>query len=267
MTRQWTNAGASTDWYTAANWTPATGAGAWAAGDIAEFANTGTATLAQINMNAGNLSLGAISLTPRNRDLTIGNSSTVAGTGLLQLNGATVKGTNNVILSADTNLPPFTLFLERKLSGSLSRMEIVLGNATDNVILCNGEEGSNIEISAPISGAGKKLTLGMKAGGSSAGRLVLTGANTYTGITTVSARHGSITLARFGGNTLPPTNDVAVLDGSMRIKSNQTLRNVKVGGLGSLIIEPGVILTVTGILDCGTVLSPGGNVTGTVLFT
>ncbi len=267
MTRQWTNAGASTDWYTAANWTPATAAGAWAAGDIAEFANTGTATLAQINMNAGNLTLGAISATVRTRDLTIGNSSAVAGTGLLKLNGATVKGTNNVILSSDSNIPPYSLFIERRLSGSVSTMEIVLGNATDNIILCNGETGSNIEISAPISGAGKKLTLGMKAGGTSAGRLVLTGANTYTGKTTVSARHGSITLARFGGNTLPATNDVDVLDGTMRIKSNQTLRNVKVGALGSLIIDPGVVLTITGILDCGTVLSPGGNVTGTVLFT
>lgn len=261
MSKQWINAGASTDWYTAANWNPATGAGGWAAGDIAEFGNTGTATLAQIDMHTGNLSIGAISVLPRNRDLTIGNSSAVAGTGLLQLNGANVKGINNVILSADTNLPPYTLFLEKKLAGSLSRMEIVLGNATDNIVLCNGEEGSNIEISAPISGVGKKLTLGMKAGGSSAGRLVLTGANTYTGVTTVSARHGSITLARFGGNTLPATNDIAVMDGSMYIKSNQTLRNVKVSSLGALVIDAGVILTISGQLDC-----PAGHIRGTVQF-
>lgn len=258
MTRQWTNTGAATDWYTATNWNPPTNAGGWGTGDIAEFSTIGTATLAQIDMSAGNLSLGAISILHRNRDLAIGNSSTVAGTGLLQLNGATVKGTNHVILSADTNLPPYTLFIEKKLPGS---MEIVLGNANDNVILCNGEEGSNIEISAPISGLNKKLTLGMKAGGSSAGRLILTGANTYTGLTTVSARHGSITLARCGGNTLPATNDVAVMDGSMRIRSNQTLRNVKVGSLGILVIEPGAILTITGTLDCAP-----KHITGTVLF-
>lgn len=266
MIRQWTNAGSSTDWYTAANWAPPAGAGGWGTGDIAEIANIGTATLAQINMNAGNLSLGAINATARTRDLTIGNSSMVAGTGLLQLNGATIRGTNNVILSTDANIPPYTLYLVERLSGSVSRMGIVLGNATDNVVLLNGEEGSAIEISAPISGAGKKLTLGMRAGGASAGRLILSGANTYTGKTTVSARHGSITLARFGGNTLPATNDVDILDGAMFIKSNQTLRNVKVGALGFLNIDPGVILTITGRLDLGSILSPGGGIRGTVVF-
>jgi fibronectin-binding autotransporter adhesin len=266
MTRQWTNAGAANDWYTAANWTPATAPGAWAPGDIAEFNDTGTATLAEINLNTGNLSLGAISIATRTRDLTIGNISPVAGSGKLQLNGATVKGLNNVVLSTGTNIPPYTLYLEDRLSGMLSHMEIVLGNSTDNVVLLDNEMGSAMKISAVISGLGKKLTLGMRPGGGSAGVLTLSGANTYTGITTVSARHGSIVLARFGGGTLPATNDVAILDGKMTIKSNQTLRNVKVSGLGTLVIDPGITLTITGRLDTGPLDSPGGKVTGTVVF-
>lgn len=264
MIREWTNAGASTDWYTAANWTPATGAGAWLPGDIAQFKNAGTATSARINMSAGNLSLGAISLTARTRNLTIGNFSPVAATGKLKLNGATVNGINNVILSSGTNIPPYKLLIKNRLSGIVSLMEMVLGNSTDNIILVNGEAGSAIDISAPITGAGKKLT--MKTSTGSGGILTLTGANTYTGLTSVNARHGSLVLAKSGGGTLPATNDVEILDGSLRIKTNQTLRNVKVGSLGVLIIEPGVRLTLTGILDVGTILSPGGHVRGTIVF-
>ena len=264
MIKEWTNAGASNDWYTASNWTPATGAGAWLLTDIAQFKNTGTATSARINMSAGNLSLGAISLSARTRNLTIGNSSPVAGTGRLQLNGATVNGINNVILSSGANIPPYTLLIKNRLSGIISLMEIVLSNSADNIILVNGEEGGAINISAPISGAGKKVTLKTTTG--SGGILTLSGANTYTGLTTVNARHGSIVLAKSGGGTLPTTNDVEILDGTLRIKTNQTLRNVKVGGLGSLIIEPGIKLTLTGTLDDGTIPFPGGNVSGTIVF-
>jgi autotransporter-associated beta strand protein len=264
MIKQWTNAGASNNWYTASNWTPATGAGAWLPTDIAEFKNTGTATSARIDMSAGNLSLGAISLSARTRNLTIGNSSPVAGTGKLQLNGATVNGINNVILSSGTNIPPYTLFIKNRFSGIVSLMEIVLGNNVDNIVLLNGEEGSAINISAPISGAGKKVTLKTTTG--SGGILTLSGANTYTGLTTVNARHGSIVLAKSGGGTLPANNDVEILDGKLRIKTNQTLRNVKVGSLGMLLINPGVKLTITGILDGGTAPFPGGSITGTVVF-
>jgi hypothetical protein len=264
MTREWTNAGSSNDWYTAANWTPATGAAAWLPNDIAQFKNSGTATSARINMSVGNLSLGAISLSERTRNLTIGNSSPVAGTGRLQLNGATVNAINNVVLSSGTNIPPYTLFIKNKLTGILSQMELVLGNSVDNIVLLNGEAGSAINISAPISGAGKKLTL--KTTTSSGGILTLSGANTYTGLTTVNARHGSIVLAKPGGGTLPAGNDVEILDGTLRIKTNQTLRNIKVGGLGNLIIEPGVKLTLTGILEDGTILFPGGGVSGTIVF-
>jgi hypothetical protein len=264
MIKEWTNAGASNGWYIASNWTPATGAGAWLPADIALFKNAGTATSARIDMSTGNLSLGAISLTARTRNLTIGNSSPVAGTGKLQLNGATVNGINNVILSTGTNIPPYTLFIKNRLLGIISHMEIVLGNNVDNIVLLNGEEGSAINISAPVTGTGKKLTL--KTATSSGGILTLSGANTYTGLTTVNARHGSIVLAKTGGGTLPATNDVEILDGTLRIKTNQTLRNVKVASLGSLIIDPGVKLTLTGILDDGTILFPGGNVSGTIVF-
>jgi hypothetical protein len=264
MIKEWTNAGSANDWYTAANWTPATGAGAWSPADIAHFQNSGTATSARINMSAGNLSLGAIYLSARTRNLTIGNSSPVAGTGLLQLNGATVNGVNNVILSTGTNIPQYKFMIKNKLSAILSPMEIVLGNTVDNIILVNGEEGSAIDISAPITGAGKKLT--MQNTGTSGGILTLSGANTYTGITTVQTRHGSLVLARPGGGTLPSNNDVYVLDGNLHIKTNQTLRNVKLTHGGTLLIDPGVKLTITETLEMGTITAPAGGIKGTIVF-
>ena len=266
MTREWINAGASNDWYNPANWAPPTGPGAWLPADIAQFKNSGTATSARINMSAGNLSLGAITTLPeRARNLTIGNSSTVAGTGLLQLNGATVNGVDNVILSASTNVTSsYTLIIKNKLSAAFSPMEIVLGNAVDNIVLVNGEEGGAINISAPITGAGKKLTMGNT--GASGGVLTLSGANTYTGITTVQARHGQMVLAKPGGGTLPAGNDVYILGGNLRIKTNQTLRNVKLGRGGSLLIDPGVKLTITETLEMGTIIDPLGGIKGTIVF-
>jgi len=264
MIREWINAGSSNDWYNPTNWTPPTTPGAWLPGDIAQFKNSGTATTARINMSAGNLSLGAITLSERTRNLTIGNSSTIAGTGLLQLNGATVNGVNNVILSTGTNIPPYKLIIKNRLSSVLSPMEIVLGNTVDNIILVNGEEGSAINISAPITGAGKKLTMGNI--GASGGVLTLSGANTYTGITTVQTRHGSLVLAKPGGGTLPSNNDVYILFGNLHIKTHQTLRNVKIGRGGSLLIDPGVILNITQTLEMGTVMDPLGGVKGTIRF-
>jgi hypothetical protein len=266
MAIDWSNAGAAKDWYTAANWAPPTGVGAWALDDVAHFSNTGTATKAQINMSLGNLSLGAINVSIRNRNLIIGNSSPVAGTGRLQLNGATVEGVNNVILAtAGASPPTYAVFIKNKLAAaSPSLMEIVLGNSTDNVILLRGE-GIAVNISAPISGAGKKLTLVSPT--TTGGILTLTGANTYTGLTTVNARHMGLILAKPGGGTLPAANSVNINDGFMRINTNQTLHNVKVSGLGALEIAPGVKLTITGTLQCGTVDMPAGNVRGTVVFT
>lgn len=264
MIKEWTNAGSANDWYTAANWTPATGAGAWSPADIALFKNFGTATSARIKMNAGNLSLGAISISERTRNLTIGNSSPVAGTGILQLNGATVDGINNVILSTTGNIPLYTMSLKNKLSAaSPGLMEIVLGNSVENIVMLRGE-GIAIKISAPISGVGKNLTLASP--NTTGGILTLTGANTYTGLTKISGRHIGLVLARPGGGTLPAANSVEINDGILRINTNQTLRNVKLGGLGTLVIAPGVKLTITGVLEAGRILSPAGHISGNVVF-
>jgi len=83
----------------------------------------------------------------------------------------------------------------------------------------------------------------------SSGTVVLTGANTYTGLTTVNA--GTLQLNRTGGGTLPSTADVTMTGGTLRISSNQTLNDVTIGSGGSLVVDAGVTLTINGTFTYG----------------
>ncbi|MGG9972194.1 beta strand repeat-containing protein [Ferruginibacter sp. SUN002] len=173
----WANGAAATAWYTAANWSPSTAFGAWTTSSVAQFQNTGSATTAGINMNTLQLSIGSIEITSaRTRALTIGNSSTTAGT--LTLNGTTINSVSNVILRNNCG---FLMTLQNNETGSGKTMNIALANTTTNVISIDGAGG--ITISSIISGSSKSLT----KGGSGAGVLTLSGANTYNGGTTISA--------------------------------------------------------------------------------
>ncbi|MFN0278239.1 MAG: autotransporter-associated beta strand repeat-containing protein [Pyrinomonadaceae bacterium] len=171
----WTDTGTFTAWYMSTNWTPNTTAFQWLATDIAQFNDAGIATTAGINMATSPLSIGAIEMMPvRSRPLTIGNSSTTIGT--LTLTGTSVNGNPNVIIR---NASHSLLTLQNNETGSGKTMNIALGSATDNLILVEGDNG--ITISSNISGAGKNLTLG----GAGPGLLRLSGANTYSGTTTI----------------------------------------------------------------------------------
>ena len=88
---------------------------------------------------------------------------------------------------------------------------------------------------------------------SGSGAVTLTGVNTYTGTTTVTA--GTLTLANAGG-TIPSTNSVSVTGGTLRISENQTLASLTVNG-GSVTVDDGKILTV------GTLTLTSGKITAT----
>jgi autotransporter-associated beta strand protein len=166
---------AATAWYTNTNWNPDTASGSWLTTNVAQFNNDGSATTAGINMNTASLNIGAIQVSSaRNRALTIGNSSTT--TGSLTLNGATVNSVANTILH---NASGQLLTLQNNETGIGKTMNIVLANATDNVIQITGSGG--ITISSNISGSN-----GIIRQGAGAGALTLSGNNTYTGLTSVT---------------------------------------------------------------------------------
>lgn len=83
---------------------------------------------------------------------------------------------------------------------------------------------------------------------SGTGTITLTGANTYTGNTTVS--NGTLQLNRPGGATLASTSTVSVNSGgTLQVSSNQTLGNLTIASGGGLMVDNGVTLTITGIAD------------------
>jgi fibronectin-binding autotransporter adhesin len=182
-------ANANSAWYTVGNWVPNTqfpgSKGAAASNtNIATFTSAFTGTSVGINMNATAefLNLGAISVdSTRTTATTIGNSTTTVVAGqVLRLYGATVNSVSNVVLrNAGTGL----LTLANTSSGGNQLMGVVLSNTTDNIINIDGTGGVTISSIISQSAAGNKLT----KGGSGSGILTLSGANTYTGATTITS--------------------------------------------------------------------------------
>ena len=252
-TISWANTGASTSWFTAANWSTsrsgANGSNTWQTTDIAQFNNNGTVSTSGINLGTassggGSLSIGAVEVSSaRPRVLTIGNSSTTAGT--LTLNGVTINSVANVILR---NASAFLLTVQNNESGTGKTMGVVLGNNSDNIIQV---DSAGVTISSVISGASKKLTIS----GAGAGVVTLSAANTYSGDTTVNNK---LTLSGSGSIANSPniilasgsTFDVSGLTTALSLGASQAL---KVSATGSSSTA-----TLTVANSKGATLSGGG---------
>jgi len=183
-------------WLTAGNWVSSIIPGSSSVTgntDLATFgANPTGGSNVGINMNttSGNYYLGAIDVTSSRAStsaFTVSNNSATPGT--LTLNGRTIAGFDNVILSNNG------ASLVQINNGASAAMNLALGNATENVILTLGT--SNISIGSNITGASRDLTF---TGGGS-GTLTLAGANTYTGITSIGETTQAKTMIVTGGST------------------------------------------------------------------
>jgi autotransporter-associated beta strand protein len=108
-----------------------------------------------------------------------------------------------------------------------------------------------VEFSGDINGNGPINVVG-------SGTIQLTGANTYTGSTTINA--GTLQLNKTGGGTLPNTNSITVSNGgTLRISSNQTLADLTINSGGTVIVDANVQLTINGILsNSGTLTLENG---------
>jgi len=253
----WTDAGTATNWDGSTNWTPNTAYPSWLTTDIARFNSTGTSNTTGIDMSLGALSIGAIQ-TSRSRNLTIGNSSATAGT--LTLNGATIGGTSNVIItSASSN--GSTLYIQDNETGTGKTMNLLLGNSY-NVI--KPGPSAPIEIGCSISGTGELVV----SGNSSAYSVTLSGANSYTGLTTVAVRMGQVILNHPGGGTLPATNDVFISDGTLRINTDQTLHDMNISAIPGcqVRVATGATLTITGTLTDGAAVGVVLEGTGKIVY-
>jgi autotransporter-associated beta strand protein len=201
----------------------------------------------------GTLSLGAIDFNNNLRSRQIGTAN---GTFVMQLNGATIGGVANTILrnNADGDMT-----LARRLSLIPATMTIALGNTTNNIISTTAR--GDIVIGAPITGAGRTLTLN----GTSTGVLIFgTGtsndlANTYSGPTIINA--GELDLNKVSGLT-----GLTSIAGNLSIGDGVGAANTAIVRLNYADqIANGSIVTIAsdGQLDFSNTVS-GGDTVGVV---
>ncbi len=183
-------------------------------------------------MGTASLNLGAINIdSTRSNNTNIGDSSSTAG--VLRLYGSTVNSVANVIIRNDGS---GTLTLQALQNGT---MGVVLSNATNNIINIDGSGGVAIaSIVSDGTGGAKQLTLG----GTGTGSLTLSGANTYTGATTVSQGKLTVTNATGSGTgagavAVGSNTGVAVLSGTGTI-SGLTTASTTGGNIAN--IAPGL---------------------------
>lgn len=175
---------------------------------------------------------------------------TISGTGissagaLRNISGDNVWG-GTVSVAAATRITGDAgkLFLNGNINGSAASRAITFWGA--GVVEINGAIQSNIST----------VTRGGAGGG--AGTLILNGQNSHTGLTTVTS--GTLQLNRTGGGTLPAANSVTCNGGILRISSDQTLNNLTVSS-GTLVVDAGVTLTITGTFTGGGTIDNKGTI-------
>jgi autotransporter-associated beta strand protein len=168
----------------------------------------------------------------------------------LRSNGATARTIqNNLSLSGNITLGDATntgALTFNSTDGTNTLTTAATATLTGNTMLTTP---SAVTIADVISG---NFTL-TKAGAST---LTLSGANTYTGLTTVSA--GTLKLSKTGGGTIPSGDSVTINGGTLEISSDQTISGLTMSS-GALLVDPGVTLTITGTYNVtgGTINNQG----------
>jgi autotransporter-associated beta strand protein len=247
-------------WYKFENWVFDLPPGS---GQRAQFGSAGTVTLISIDMtnmitatNHGlaNQIVGDIELLSGTRTFV------AVGTGTLTLAGATANGVSNVILR---NASAGQLTIQS--GGTSPILDVALGEfSSDNVIVIDGS--GNITISGVIKTPGPApghITLT----GAGTGALVLTGNNTYTGGTTISAGTLQINSATSLGNQ---SATAVIGNGTLQATANiTTTRNFQLSDANSRIsVDSGRTFTISGTLSDGaTAGTLNKNGTGTLSLT
>jgi len=215
-----------------------------------------------------------ISLAATNRQLTLGNAGTITF-------GGVISGTSGVSFAANSNGSGMFNIINssNSFTGPLNiiggKIRVAsdgcLGNASNTILIDGGQllNGASFNIAnTHLIKLGTSLSTGLNVAPGNltidaviadnttngsftkygAGTLMLTNANTYTGVTYIAAAGGTLHLNRLGGGTLPATNNIAQSGGTLIIGSDQTLNDISLIG-GNITVEPGATLTINGTFD------------------
>lgn len=151
----------------------------------------------------------------------------VANAGTLRINGNSVTiGGLSTSGTASTNIVE---------NGSASNATLTINNGTGNVfngVIQNGSTG----------------TLSIRKNGN--GLLQLNNLNTYTGSTTINA--GTLQLNNAAGGTLASGSNIFLNGGTFQVSRTQTIKDLTIGAGATLIVESGVILTITGTITANS---------------
>lgn len=189
---------------------------------------------------------GSIELAP-SKNLPISTNLSLGAAGVTSLGTFNLGGNNQTIANLNSVTGTNTSASKNTITSSTPATLTVTGSGT---------YGSNTTQNSGIIAGAISLT---KSG---TGILTLADANTYTGTTTVSG--GELNLARPGGGTIPAGSEVSVNSGTLRISSNQTLSQLHLQGAGTLIVESGVTLTISG--DFRIFDNPTLTINGTIAY-
>ncbi len=235
--------GGTSAWLTVGNW----GSGLPTSTTVAQFGNAAQTTVG-INMNTATLAnrtIGAIEFVSGAVARTINNSSGTVANNFI-LTGVAINNVSNTVLRNNSSNT-------MTIADGTQTLGLNFSNTTNNNVSI--ESSGSIVVSCIISGANPITKIG-----SGSGVFQLTGANTYTGLTTVSA--GTLQLNKSGGTTIPITNNITVNGGTLKVSSNQTLNNIVLTS-GTIVVDASTTLTINGTLTLN-----GGTITnnGTIAY-
>jgi len=221
-------------------------------GGTANFTTTITDTAGAWNISGGTLLLGgtavnsgmtgAVNLSGGNLDY---NKSEAVGTGTLTISGGTLDNTNGTFTNAATN----AVALNGNFSfAGTNSLNLGTGATTlgANVTITTATAANNLTIGGVVTGS----SLGITAGGT--GNLVLSGANTYTGGTTVNG--GTLDLT---GSGAYGTGTFTVNGGTMSINNSNTMTGATTLNAGTLDLNNAAAI------GTGTLIINGGNLDNT----
>ncbi|MBS4044495.1 MAG: autotransporter-associated beta strand repeat-containing protein [Chitinophagaceae bacterium] len=209
----------------------------------------------------GNISgSGSINLTSdaNGRNLLLSGAKTFSGGITINGSGST-KPNLRINNTASLGTGVLTSTVTVSDGGYLHTLANLSAGVSNNISISDGghylnvlADGTNhLQLSGIISGSGRVTKIGSAT-------LSLTGANTYTGETTISA--GTLQLNKTGGGTLPATNNITVSSsGNLKISTDQTLNNLSVAS-GTLTVDNGATLTIDGTFTGGGTIVNNGKI-------